>query len=42
MTATAQISQKQNGRNIYTIVKTMFPPGYHQNSFVANQNYILL
>ena len=28
-----QISQKQDGRNIYVIMKTIFP-GYHHNGFV--------
>ena len=31
----AQISQKQDERNIYVIMKTMRPPGYHHNGFVA-------
>ena len=35
----AEISQKQGGCNIYaimkTIMKTMCPPGYHHNGFVA-------
>ena len=31
----AQISQKQDERNIYEIMKTMCPPGYHHNGFVA-------
>ena len=31
----AQISQKQDERNIYVIMKTMCPPGYHHNGFVA-------
>ena len=34
-TQSAQISQKQDGRNIYVIIKTMCPPGYHHNGFVA-------
>ena len=34
-TQNAQISQKQNGRNIYAIMKTMCPPGYYHNDFVA-------
>ena len=34
-TQSAQISQKQDERNIYVIMKTMFPPGYHHNGFVA-------
>ena len=31
----AQISQTQYERNIYEIMKTMCPPGYHYNGFVA-------
>ena len=31
----AQISQKQNGWNIYLIMKTMCLPGYHHDGFVA-------
>ena len=31
----AQISQKQDERNIYAVMKTMCPPGYHHNGFVA-------
>ena len=31
----AQISQKQDERNIYEIMKTMLRPGYHHNGFVA-------
>ena len=34
-TPSAQISQKQDGCNIYVIMKTMCPPGYHHNGFVA-------
>ena len=34
-TQSVQISQKQDGRNIYAIMKTMCPPGYHHNGFVA-------
>ena len=30
-TQSAQISQKQDDRNIYVIMKTMGPPGYHHN-----------
>ena len=33
-TQSAQISQKQDGRNVYAIMKTMCPPGYHHNGFV--------
>ena len=34
-TQSAQISQKQDERNIYVIMKKMCPPGYHHNGFVA-------
>ena len=34
-TQSAQISQKPDGCNIYVIMKTMCPPGYHYNGFVA-------
>ena len=34
-TQSAQISQKQDERNIYVIMKTMCLPGYHHNGFVA-------
>ena len=34
-THSAQISQKQDERNLYAIMKTMCPPGYHHNGFVA-------
>ena len=34
-TQSAQISQKKDERNIYVIIKTMRPPGYHLNGFVA-------
>ena len=34
-TQSAQTSQKQDGQNIYVAVKTMCPPGYHHNGFVA-------
>ena len=30
-----QISQKQDRHNIYAFMKTMCPPGYHHNGFVA-------
>ena len=36
-TQSAQISQKQDKHNTYGIMKTMCPPGYHQNGFVATQ-----
>ena len=29
--------QKQDGRNIYAIMKTIRQPGYHHNSFVATR-----
>ena len=35
MTNSAQISQKQDRRNRYAIIKTMCPPGYYHNGFVA-------
>ena len=34
-TQSAQISQKQDGRSIHAIMKTMCPPGYYHNGFVA-------
>ena len=34
-TQSAQISQKQDERNIYLSMKTMCPPGYYHNGFVA-------
>ena len=34
-TQTAVILQKQDEHNIYVIVKTMCPPGYHHNGFAA-------
>ena len=34
-TQRAQILQKQDERNIYVIMKTTCPPGYHHNGFVA-------
>ena len=34
-TQSAQISQKQDGGKIYAIMKTMCPPSYHHNDFVA-------
>ena len=34
-TQSAQISRKQDERNIYEIMKGMCPPGYHRNGFVA-------
>ena len=38
LTEKSQISQKQDGRNIYAIMKTMRPPGYHHNGFVATHS----
>ena len=35
-TQSAQISQKQDERNLYVIMKTMCPPGYHHCDFVAS------
>ena len=29
------VSQKQDECNLYGIMKTMCPPGYHHNGFVA-------
>ena len=40
-TQSAQISQKQYGHNIYAIIKTMCPPGYHNSGFVATRPLIL-
>ena len=34
-TQSAQISHKQDERNLYAIMKTMFPPGYHYTGFVT-------
>ena len=34
-TQSAQISQKQDGHNMYAISKTTCSPGYHHNGFVA-------
>ena len=34
-TQSAQISQKQDGRDIYVIMKTMNSPGYHHSGFMA-------
>ena len=35
MTQSAQISQKEDERNIYVIMITMCPRCYHHNGFVA-------
>ena len=34
-TQSAQILQEQDRRNIYAIMKTMCPPGYHHSGFVV-------
>ena len=34
-TQSAQISQKQDERNIYAVMKRMCPPCYHNLGFVA-------
>ena len=34
-TQSAQIAQTQDGRYIYEIMRTMCPPDYHHNGFVA-------
>ena len=34
-TQSAQISQMQDEYNIYAIMKTICPPGYHPNGFVG-------
>ena len=36
-TQSAQISQKQDKRNLHAIMKTMCPSGYHHNGFVATR-----
>ena len=40
-TQSAQISQKQDedGRIKYAIMKTICPPGYHHNGFVATHAF---
>ena len=38
-TRSAEISQKQDRHNIHVIMKTMCPPGYHHNSFVASHAF---
>ena len=38
-TQSAQISQKQDGHNIYVTMKTLCPPGYHRNGFVATHAF---
>ena len=34
----AEISQKQDGRYMYVIIKAMYPPGFHHNDFVATNH----
>ena len=34
-TKSAQISQKQDERNIYAIMKTVWPPSLYHNGFVS-------
>ena len=34
-TQSVQISQKEDERNLYAVMKTMCPPGYHHNDLVA-------
>ena len=40
-THSAQILQKQDRRNIYVIMETMCPPGYHHIGFVVTQMHEL-
>ena len=35
-TQSAQILQEEDGHNLYAIMKTMCPPGYHHDGFVAS------
>ena len=37
-TQSAEISQKQDERNICVIMKTMCPPVYYHNGFVATHS----
>ena len=48
-TQSGQISQEQDERNLYAVMKIMCPPGYHHNGLVATNalvhmmyGYILL
>ena len=41
-TQSAQISQKQDERKIYAIMKTMCPPSYHHNDSVATQRQLTM
>ena len=38
-TQSYEISQKQDGHNIYVIMKAMCPPGYHHNGFMATHAF---
>ena len=38
-TQSAQISQKQVGRNTYAIIKTICPPGYHHSGFEESHRH---
>ena len=35
LSSSAKISQEQDGRSIYVIMKTMCSPGYHHNGFMT-------
>ena len=35
LSTTHRVLKSQDGHNIYVIMKTMCPPGYHYNGFVA-------
>ena len=39
ITHSTQISLKQDESNIYTVMKTIRPPGYHHNSFVTTHGH---
>ena len=41
-TKSVQISQKQDERNIYVIMKTMCPPGYHSYNLLVIYTYIYI
>ena len=38
-TQSAQISQKEDERNLYGIMKTLCAPGYHHNGIVATHGF---
>ena len=38
-TQSAQISHKQDGSNIYAIIKTIYPPGYSHNGIVVTHAF---